>query len=211
MQGWSTVETTNEIFPGDASHPSAPYGLGVRVPLMVVSPWSKGGWVNSQVFDHTSLIRFLEARFANEHPDLIETNITPWRRAVAGDLTTAFDFKTPNAWRHIKLPSTEAYEPQDFLRHPTLWSFRPPIKSCPSRSQACVRRARYRTHCTPHGGVDTSGHSFRIDDEEHGKPASGRDPGRRRSPQRRGDPSGVGQRMSTSAVPTFSSRSTLHV
>jgi hypothetical protein len=33
-------------------------------------------------------------------------------------LTTAFDFKTPNACRHIKLPSTQAYEPQDFLRHP---------------------------------------------------------------------------------------------
>jgi phospholipase C len=35
----------------------------VRVPMMVISPWSKGGWVNSQVFDHTSLIRFLERRF----------------------------------------------------------------------------------------------------------------------------------------------------
>jgi phospholipase C len=57
----------------------------------VVSPWSRGGWVNSQVFDHTSAIRFLETRFGVHEP-----NISPWRRAVCGDLTSAFDFKAPN-------------------------------------------------------------------------------------------------------------------
>ena len=55
--GKSTVATTTE------SHNGVPLGLGVRVPTLVVSPWSRGGWVNSQVFDHTSVIRFLEARF----------------------------------------------------------------------------------------------------------------------------------------------------
>ena len=40
-----------------------PVGLGPRVPMLVVSPWSRGGWVNSQIFDHTSIVRFLEARF----------------------------------------------------------------------------------------------------------------------------------------------------
>ena len=64
-----------------------PYGLGPRVPMYVVSPWSRGGWVNSQVFDHTSVIRFLETRFG-----IHEANISPWRRAVCGDLTSAFDF-----------------------------------------------------------------------------------------------------------------------
>src|SRR5262249_19217285 len=49
-QGLSTVPTTNEIFPGDNDdHPAGPYGLGMRVPMIVVSPWSKGGWVNSQL------------------------------------------------------------------------------------------------------------------------------------------------------------------
>ena len=61
------------------------------MPMYVVSPWSKGGWVNSQVFDHTSVIRFLEQRFGVQEP-----NITPWRRAVCGDLTSAFNFATPN-------------------------------------------------------------------------------------------------------------------
>ncbi|HJV41087.1 phosphocholine-specific phospholipase C [Caulobacter sp.] len=78
-----------------------PYGLGPRVPLYVISPWSRGGWVNSQVFDHTSVIRFLEARFG-----VTETNIAPWRRAVCGDLTTCFDFKTPNDRPFAPLPAT---------------------------------------------------------------------------------------------------------
>jgi phospholipase C len=68
-----------------------PIGFGPRVPCLVVSPWSKGGWVNSQVFDHTSVLRFLEARFGIQ-----ETNITDWRRAVAGDLTSAPDFANPD-------------------------------------------------------------------------------------------------------------------
>ena len=68
-EGRSTVSTTNEIFAGNADHPAGPYGLGIRVPTLVVSPWSRGGWVNSELFDHTSLVRFLEARFAHHHPD----------------------------------------------------------------------------------------------------------------------------------------------
>ena len=96
-EGQSTVSTVNEYFAGDGVHVAGPYGLGVRVPMLVVSPWSKGGYVNSQVFDHTSVIRFLEARFGQDHPELIEQNITPWRRAVVGDLTSAFNFARPAA------------------------------------------------------------------------------------------------------------------
>jgi phospholipase C len=62
----------------------------MRVPMLVISPWSTGGWVNSEVFDHTSLIRFIQARFGRA--ELSENNITPWRAAVAGDLTSAFNF-----------------------------------------------------------------------------------------------------------------------
>jgi phospholipase C len=80
-----------------------PYGLGPRVPMYVISPWSRGGWVNSQVFDHTSVIRFLEARFG-----VMEPNISPWRREVCGDLTSAFDFETPNAAFPKDLPPTKA-------------------------------------------------------------------------------------------------------
>ncbi len=81
------------------------YGLGPRVPMYVVSPWSRGGWVNSQVFDHTSVIRFLEQRFGFHEP-----NIAPWRRAVCGDLTSAFDFTVadPAPFADIPDPRSDA-------------------------------------------------------------------------------------------------------
>lgn len=70
-------------------------GLGFRVPMLVISPWSRGGWVNSQVFDHTSVIRFLERWTAALGKPAVCPNISAWRRAVCGDLTTAFDFTSP--------------------------------------------------------------------------------------------------------------------
>jgi len=62
-------------------------GLGFRTPTTIVSPWTAGGFVCSEVFDHTSLIRFIEARFA-----VYEPNISAWRRQTCGDLTSAFRF-----------------------------------------------------------------------------------------------------------------------
>jgi phospholipase C len=94
--GKSTVATTGEDYHGE------PVGLGPRVPMIVVSPWSKGGYVNSELFDHTSVIRFLEARFG-----VMEPQISPWRRAVCGDLTSVFDFRTPNGKR-APLPDVSA-------------------------------------------------------------------------------------------------------
>ncbi len=114
-QGLSTIAADDEIFAGDATWQPGPYGLGPRVPLLVISPWSRGGYVNSQVFDHTSIIRFIERRFAIDNPDLIETNISAWRRAVCGDLTSAFDFARPNTARPL-LPDTRSLAPTSVLR-----------------------------------------------------------------------------------------------
>lgn len=111
--GLSTVDTSNEIYTDNGSgFVSGPIGLGNRVPLIAISPWSKGGYVNSQVFDHTSIIRFIEKRFGSNHPGLHEPNITPWRRAVCGDLTSIFDFSRPND-HQAKLPNTDSYAPPD--------------------------------------------------------------------------------------------------
>jgi phospholipase C len=76
-----------------------PYGMGPRVPMYIVSPWSRGGWVCSETFDHTSTIRFLEARFG-----VAEPNISAWHRAVSGDLTRCFDFASPNSDALPELP-----------------------------------------------------------------------------------------------------------
>jgi len=101
--GASTVSIENEIV--TTSTPRDPIGLGQRVPFLVISPWSKGGYVNSQVFDHTSVIQFIEQRFG-----VFEANISPWRRAVAGDLTSMFNFASPNL-QMITLPKTDGFLP----------------------------------------------------------------------------------------------------
>ncbi|WP_151812078.1 phosphocholine-specific phospholipase C [Acinetobacter bereziniae] len=88
------------------------YGPGIRVPMYVISPWSRGGWVNSQVFDHSSVIRFLEQRFGVEEP-----NISPYRRAVCGDLTTAFDFKNPNTLAVSDLIGKKTKSEADAIRN----------------------------------------------------------------------------------------------
>ncbi|MCA8275008.1 phospholipase C, phosphocholine-specific [Burkholderia sp. AU30280] len=109
-QGASTVTTDGELHtvvnPGRGGSYTAdglPYGLGPRVPMTVVSPWTKGGFVCSQVFDHTSVIRFIGERFGIDEP-----NITPWRRTVCGDLTAAFDFRSSDA-SFPPLPDTSQY------------------------------------------------------------------------------------------------------
>ncbi|HTV09998.1 MAG TPA: phospholipase C, phosphocholine-specific [Candidatus Aquilonibacter sp.] len=70
---------------------TGPVGLGFRVPMIVASPWSRGGWVNSQLFEHTSVNQFLE-HFVNTkfNRAVRETNISSWRRAISGNLTTVF-------------------------------------------------------------------------------------------------------------------------
>ncbi|HEU4731637.1 MAG TPA: phospholipase C, phosphocholine-specific [Kofleriaceae bacterium] len=104
LAGASTVDTAGEyheiqppdIDPARTTPLHRPYGLGPRVPMYVISPWSKGGWVSSEVFDHTSVIRFLERRFG-----VAEPNISAWRRAVCGDMTSAFDFADPDGRRFL--------------------------------------------------------------------------------------------------------------
>ena len=139
-QGLSTIDTANEVFAGNAGFAAGPYGLGVRVPMVVISPWSKGGWVDSELFDHTSLIQFVERRFGEGNPRLRENNITRWRRAVTGDLTSAFNFRSPND-AGVALPSTAAYVPPDNDRHPDYKPMPPTLQSVPGQEPG-LRPAR---------------------------------------------------------------------
>src|SRR6202047_3689207 len=85
---------------------TGPIGLGVRVPTLIISPFSLRGFVSSDLFDHTSVLRFLETRFGAEVP-----NLSAWRRAAVGDMTSAFNFKSPNQ-SIPSLPSTLQGDPQ---------------------------------------------------------------------------------------------------
>jgi phospholipase C len=76
-----------------------PWGLGPRVPMYIVSPWSKGGYVFSEVADHTSVAQFLEKCFRVKIDAISE-----WNRAVCSDLTAAFNFKNPEDISVLALP-----------------------------------------------------------------------------------------------------------
>jgi phospholipase C len=72
-----------------------PIGAGFRVPCILVSPWTAGGWVSSEPFDHTSVLQFLEAFTGVREP-----NISDWRRHTFGNLTSAFRFREA----HVEAP-----------------------------------------------------------------------------------------------------------
>ncbi|PAW93270.1 phospholipase C, phosphocholine-specific [Mucilaginibacter sp. MD40] len=83
-------EKDRQGFPNNYQRESA-IGLGYRVPMIIASPWSRGGYVNSEVFDHTSNLQFLEQFVAAKTGKKVtESNITNWRRTVCGDLTSVF-------------------------------------------------------------------------------------------------------------------------
>ena len=84
---------------------TGPIGLGFRVPMHIISPFSRGGFISSDLFDHTSVLRFLETRFGAEVP-----NLSAWRRATVGDMTSAFNFTKPDT-SIPSLPSTIAAIP----------------------------------------------------------------------------------------------------
>ena len=129
-RGGSTVATSNEILrrhAGDAPalrpRPAGADARGVAV--------EQGRLGNSEMFDHTSLIRFLE-RASPAPSRLIETNITPWRRAVAGDLTSAFDFKIPNT-APVELPDVSSCVPKNHDRYPDYVPTPPAEQSLPKQ------------------------------------------------------------------------------
>jgi phospholipase C len=86
---------------------AGPIGMGFRVPMLVISPFSRGGHVASQVFDHTSQLRFLEERFGVRAP-----NISAWRRRHAGDLTSTLRMGRADVSAPM-LPSTSHDLPAD--------------------------------------------------------------------------------------------------
>jgi phospholipase C len=98
---------TVDPLPATAGGIAGPIGLGVRVPMLVVSPFSvsalgagtgTSGWVCPEVFDHTSQLKFLEKVFLS--PGTIMgtggLEMSDWRYNTVGDLTSALpNIKSP--------------------------------------------------------------------------------------------------------------------
>jgi phospholipase C len=81
------LTTSGLLHAPEATGVAGPIGLGPRVPTMLISPFTRGGYVSSETFDHTSILQFLETRFGVEVP-----NLSAWRRKTCGDLTSAINF-----------------------------------------------------------------------------------------------------------------------
>jgi len=63
------------------------FGLGPRVPLLIISPYAKPGYVSHTVYDHTSILKFVEKRYSL-------SALTP-RDASADAMLDSFDFTRP--------------------------------------------------------------------------------------------------------------------
>lgn len=137
--------TDNEFWQGK------PTGLGIRVPMLVISPWTVGGYACSEVFDHTSIVRFLERWLGVREP-----NISAWRRTVCGDLTSAFDFS-----RRRRLPEVE--KPGPIPPFDGRWRPKPPSDQRLPRPEQGTRPARPLPYAPDADGrLDAGAAVFRL-------------------------------------------------
>jgi phospholipase C len=90
---------TVDPLPSSAGGIAGPIGLGVRVPMLVVSPYSIGGWVCSDVFDHTSQLEFIASVFNVAVP-----NISPWRQGTIGNLLSTLPTLSSPNYKIPRLP-----------------------------------------------------------------------------------------------------------
>jgi phospholipase C len=87
-------EFVTKVSPGATPGGGLPVGTGFRVPCWVISPWSTGGNIFSEVTDHTSCLRLIESVAAagglSGGGPVTFSNLSRWRRQTFGDLTAAF-------------------------------------------------------------------------------------------------------------------------
>jgi len=140
----TSIEHVLEDEQGDVRR-NGPIGLGYRVPLVVASPWSRGGYVCSEVFDHTSILRMLEDFLTHKiGRPVMETNISDWRRTVCGDMSSVF---RPFYGERIELPAPLRREA--LLAEINQAQYRPVPEGFRSLSAAEVELARSRPDFAP--------------------------------------------------------------
>jgi phospholipase C len=158
---------TTSTFPAGEPKPdtlgiNGPLGLGVRVPLLVVSPFSRGGQIASEVFDHTSQLKLISKRFGVEVP-----NVSAWRRKTVGDLSSTLFASKPDT-SVPKLPKTSiVFAPSGPASYPSQWTesggFGPSI---PTKQQMPNQR----------GGTDPAHKYFKLGRDEEATPDDARTP-----------------------------------
>jgi len=141
------AETSGALASAGVTQP-LPVGLGFRVPLLLISPWTRGGWVTSEVSDHTSVIQLLEQWTTAIGTPAICPNISAWRRSVCGDLTGAFDFANPVfGLPRLPVPGQPIGDPPGGSYHPV-----PVTNQMPSQEPG--RRPARALPCQPNANLD---------------------------------------------------------
>jgi phospholipase C len=169
-------------------------GLGYRVPMIIASPWTRGGCVCSQVFDHTSVLQFLEKFLSHKIGRPVEEpNISQWRRTVCGDLRSAFQANGDvQDWLHAPPDASTVIErihrakfkqpPSDFkpLTTTDLEQIRREPRASPlmPRQEPGIRRSSplpYELHasCLLNAERDRAVLSFEADNKQFGQRAAG--------------------------------------
>ncbi|WP_222537419.1 phosphocholine-specific phospholipase C [Pedobacter polysacchareus] len=150
-----------DIAPDYELKKDSPIGLGYRVPMLIASPWSKGGYVNSQVFDHTSCLMFLENFLGQKTGKNIKSkNISSWRRAICGDLTSVF--------RPAKADSSK---PVTALKKETVITGIQNAKNKPAQAKPDALTAAEISNINAHTAFDPASPSAMPQQEKGTKPA----------------------------------------
>ncbi len=133
--------------PAAAGGVAGPVGLGFRVPCILMSPFTRGGFLSSDTFDHTSTLRFIETRFGVPVP-----NLSAWRRAATGDLTTALALGRAPIKAKPFLPAAPLTEPQvdaEVIANALLGTFDEGIPYPPPTSNAMPSQALFPHRSAP--------------------------------------------------------------
>ena len=99
----TAIFITWDDFGGFFDHVVPPHydvmGLGPRVPLLIISPWAKQGYVDSNVYEFSSVLKFIETMY----------DLKPLtdRDAQANNMLSAFDFEHKPDFEARKLPLEE--------------------------------------------------------------------------------------------------------
>ena len=117
-----------------------PIGLGFRVPNIIISPWSTGGRVNSEVSDHTSCLKLVETLFGV--PLKGQGILSDWRYDLVSDLTGCFDFSSamPAGPPPAALQSAFVASQALFTTHSSGDETPPVQQAMPKQESAPVRR-----------------------------------------------------------------------
>ena len=100
-----TFDETGGYYDSGYIQPVSFFGDGPRVPMLVISPYAKAGFVDHTYTDHVSILKFIEANWGlSPLTSLSEDNLpnatpgvyVPRDRPAIGNLMTMFNFSGPN-------------------------------------------------------------------------------------------------------------------